>query len=511
MSAARRVLAMRALARLSLGSRAASSSSAAAQAAAAQAAAQGIPPETRALLGASPLALGVFSDSGRALVARRLLGLGDVLLEEMPLAATPSPERDASAQCHHCLRLLLPAAPSAAPGRSAGPREPAIREEEEEKEEQGRGDDAAAETTATASSSRRRRDDDAGVSFCGDACALAAEASYRRVERRVDLSQLREHCASARERFPLVAARLACAVLQSWESGGRERALARARGGGKEDAPPPSSSSLRRLSWLAPRQLRAVSAPAAAATTAARAPPAAAGEAEEDQEEAEDSAFLDAVAAEAAASQLAPMPAVAYLCRANLPPDAALALPAAWQRSHALLVRALGAMLDGEPPRSAARLLPAVRAVSAPGWYAQVLSRLHLNSFRVEAPATAPLMAAAATASSSSFTAALLQAASASPASQALGSAVYSAASLANHSCDPNADAAWPRGDARLRLTARRDIAPGEQVTITYVDASLGVEERRALLKHSYGFVCACARCGEEMAALPPDMPPLPR
>jgi hypothetical protein len=263
-----------------------------------------------------------------------------------------------------------------------------------------------------------------------------------------------------------------------------------------------------------------VASAAASTTNAARSEQAG-------REEEEDGAFVDAVAAEAAASQLGPMPAVAYLCRANLSPSAAAAqgggnnasaaaevlLPAAWQRSHALLVRALGTMLDAEPSSSAARLLPCVRAVSAPGWYAGVLSRLHLNSFRVEAAATPALLAAAAAQgdASSAFSAALLQAAAASPISQALGSAVYSASSLANHSCDPNADAAWPQGNARLRLTARRDLQQGEQVTISYIDASLEVEERRALLKHSYGFDCSCARCEEELAALPPDMPPLPR
>jgi hypothetical protein len=510
-----------ALARLSLGGRSASSLSSA-QAAAAAAAA-GLPADTARALAASPLALGVFSVGGRALVAKRPLALGEVLLEEMPVAAAPSPERDPQAQCHHCLRLLATAASASAPQRPP-PREPAIREEEEDE-----GDNDEAAPTARGD---RSINSFGKVSFCSDACALAAEASYRRVERRVDFSPLREHCSAQRERFPLVAARLACAVLQAWESGGRERALARARGGGRgggdQEATP---QQLRRPSWL-PRQLRSVSAPvaSAAATTTTNA----AGSEQAGREEEEDGAFVDAVAADAAASLLGPMPAVAYLCRANLPQAAAAAaaaaarggndpaaaevlLPAAWQRSHALLVRALGTMLDAEPANSAARLLPCVRAVTAPGWYAGALSRLHLNSFRVEAAATPALLAAAAAQgetlsdAASAFSAALLQAAAANPASQALGSAVYSASSLANHSCDPNADAAWPLGNARLRLTARRDVQAGEQVTISYIDASLEVEERRALLKHSYGFDCSCARCEEEVAALPPDMPPLPR
>jgi hypothetical protein len=527
-----------ALARLSLGKRAASSSSSSAAASqAAQAAAAGLPPSTRRVLADPSCALALGVSQGRALVVRRPVALGDVLLEEAPVAAAPAPDRDPRTQCHHCLRLLVA---GGAPLRSQQrppppPREPAIREEEGEEEAAAAADEAALSTGPGAAP--RRADKNDATTFCSDACALEAEAAYGRVERRVDLRPLREHCAAQRERFPLVAARLACAVLQAWESGGRERALALARGaggggkGGGGGGQQHRQQQLQRPSWLPRRALRATSAPAAAASaTAARAE-----EQEEEQEEEQDSAWVDAVAAEAADSQLGPMPAIAYLCHANLPAAAAPAaaataadaattvlLPAAWQRSHALLVRAVGGMLDAEPPGSAARLLPAARAVASPRWYARVLSRLHLNSFRVEAAATAPLLLAAqaaaqeagrsaAEAASADFTAALLSAAAADPASQALGSAVYSAASLCNHSCDPSADAAWPSGDARLRLTARRALAPGEQVTITYVDASLEVEERRALLRLSYGFECRCARCVEELAALPPDVPPLPR
>jgi len=578
MTAARALLsaAMRAaLSRLS--HRAASSSScssAAAAADAAQAAAASLPSEARRSLSdpSCPLALGVVTDGGRALVARRPISQGEVLLSEWPLAAAPRPQSGGGSggggdarQCHHCLRLLAPGQglPASAPAREA-----AIPEEEEEAAEArtqewgdrrlGETGDAttatpAAAATDVAAAPPRARDPTRvprrgappaaaasaspgppETSFCGDACARAAETSYHRVERRADFFELRAHCARAAERFPLVAARLACAALQAWEAGGREQELARARaaaGDGAAGAPAP----LRRRSWL---PLRAVSAPAATtAATATAAPPeaATAGAGRRDDEKqpgAEDAAFVDAVAADAAASRLGPMASVSRLCRASLPSPAggggaapgsnsALLLPAAWARSHALLVRALGAMLDAEPPGSAARLLPCARAVSSPEWYAGVLSRLHLNSFRVESAATAPLLAAAAAAApgggegaagGADFSAALLRAASAGPAGpSALGSAVYGAASLANHSCDPTADAAWPAGDARLRLTARRDLAQGEQVTIAYIDCALGVEERRAFLEHAYGFACLCARCVEELGDLPPDMPPLPR
>ena len=49
-----------------------------------------------------------------------------------------------------------------------------------------------------------------------------------------------------------------------------------------------------------------------------------------------------------------------------------------------------------------------------------------------------------------------------------------------------------------MQLIARRRIAAGEQLTISYIDASAPVEERRAELLHGYGFRCACQTCREE-------------
>jgi hypothetical protein len=398
-----------------------SSTTAAAQAA--QAAA-GLPPQVLRTFGEWPVALGVVAGAGRALVARAPVAQGTILLEEWPLAAAPSPEF-AGRQCYHCLAPMADA----------------------------------------------QRESDEAVSFCGDACLAAAEKQYLRVERRAGggaggapFAALREHCLREGERFPLVAARLACSVLQAW--------------------PPPEDESKGGGSGGG-----SISSSVAAANAAAL-------------------------------CSVGPMPAVAYLCHVAASGDNdndKSPLPPAWRRPHALLAEALASLLEGEGGGSSrAPASSAVRAVSSPSWYAFVLSRLHLNSFRVESAATAGdggLLAAAADSSSSSFAAALLRAATAPPASRALGSAVYAAASLANHSCDPTADATWPpppRGggsgaagtaSSRIRLTARRDLSPGEEATITYIDASLDVKERRQLLLHNYGFFCKCARCREEAAA----------
>jgi SET and MYND domain-containing protein len=117
-----------------------------------------------------------------------------------------------------------------------------------------------------------------------------------------------------------------------------------------------------------------------------------------------------------------------------------------------------------------------------PDWYVGVLARLHLNVFRVDIPRNditdvASLARAIAHGS---------------------GTAAYLLPSLANHECDPALHAAWAGGDATLTLTARRDIAAGEEVRITYIDSGAGVAERREQLRFAYGFVCGCAACVEE-------------
>jgi len=78
------------------------------------------------------------------------------------------------------------------------------------------------------------------------------------------------------------------------------------------------------------------------------------------------------------------------------------------------------------------------------------------------------------------------------------GSALYGLPSMLNHSCDPSVDAAWTDGDATLVLTARRDVAAGEELRISYIDADASASARRETLRHAYGFECGCERCVEE-------------
>lgn len=80
-----------------------------------------------------------------------------------------------------------------------------------------------------------------------------------------------------------------------------------------------------------------------------------------------------------------------------------------------------------------------------------------------------------------------------------IGTALYSVQSGMNHDCDPNTE---PRKDENditgaCVLVARRNIAAGEEITISYIPEDLSRDERQDALA-DYGFVCRCKRCEEE-------------
>jgi len=73
-----------------------------------------------------------------------------------------------------------------------------------------------------------------------------------------------------------------------------------------------------------------------------------------------------------------------------------------------------------------------------------------------------------------------------------------------NHACAPNSSARHldqQTARARLTLVAKRAIAPGEELTITYVDPSMPVRARRAELAPWAFGPCMCERCVEEAGA----------
>ncbi|RBQ91636.1 hypothetical protein VDGD_02266 [Verticillium dahliae] len=80
---------------------------------------------------------------------------------------------------------------------------------------------------------------------------------------------------------------------------------------------------------------------------------------------------------------------------------------------------------------------------------------------------------------------------------------VFPAISRLNHDCGPNA-AAWTDKTGLVhRAFASKDIAAGEEISISYVDALAPRAERRARMAGSWGFECGCRRCaaGDESDA----------
>jgi hypothetical protein len=90
--------------------------------------------------------------------------------------------------------------------------------------------------------------------------------------------------------------------------------------------------------------------------------------------------------------------------------------------------------------------------------------------------------------------------------------AMFGWLTLINHSCRANATTKYSAADNRLTLVANRDIAAGDEITITYMAIQalsgdrktlidfpdLDVQTRQKVLRREYGFVCQCQLCMEQ-------------
>lgn len=78
---------------------------------------------------------------------------------------------------------------------------------------------------------------------------------------------------------------------------------------------------------------------------------------------------------------------------------------------------------------------------------------------------------------------------------------LFPTAALVNHSCEPNALATFrpakssSSGPTLLVLRSIRDIAAGEEITVSYTDVASPTPIRRTNLLDDYFFRCACPRC----------------
>lgn len=88
---------------------------------------------------------------------------------------------------------------------------------------------------------------------------------------------------------------------------------------------------------------------------------------------------------------------------------------------------------------------------------------------------------------------------------------VFPTLNYINHSCEHNAVMSTPISDPRVvRLVARRPIAAGEEIAISYVGVDVGEErdlplasvlpaaDRQRTLMEQYGFRCKCRACALE-------------
>lgn len=72
---------------------------------------------------------------------------------------------------------------------------------------------------------------------------------------------------------------------------------------------------------------------------------------------------------------------------------------------------------------------------------------------------------------------------------------VFPRAARINHACMPNSQNVWNENLQKLTIHAYKDIEPGEEITIAYVDAMELSEHRKERLQGAFGFSCKCDIC----------------
>ncbi|KAI6010140.1 hypothetical protein EDC04DRAFT_2770593 [Pisolithus marmoratus] len=84
-----------------------------------------------------------------------------------------------------------------------------------------------------------------------------------------------------------------------------------------------------------------------------------------------------------------------------------------------------------------------------------------------------------------------------------IGVAVSPLVALINHSCAPNVVVVFPRcrkdsgNEPVAKVAALRNIAPGEEILMSYVDTTLPKSLRQMALMETYNFQCRCRACTE--------------
>lgn len=71
-----------------------------------------------------------------------------------------------------------------------------------------------------------------------------------------------------------------------------------------------------------------------------------------------------------------------------------------------------------------------------------------------------------------------------------------------NHACRPNANAKFSSRMLSMEIRALQDIAPGEEISISYGKVELKHSERQSLYSANWGFACSCDLCTASKSAI---------
>ena len=79
------------------------------------------------------------------------------------------------------------------------------------------------------------------------------------------------------------------------------------------------------------------------------------------------------------------------------------------------------------------------------------------------------------------------------------GTALFPRFSMLNHSCAPNCGFTYVN-ETDITVFTTQEVAPGDELTISYIERHAPVSARQADLRSRYNFTCACVRCTTELA-----------
>jgi hypothetical protein len=323
--------------------------------------------------------------------------------------------------------------------------------------------------------------------FCSVECERDARASFYETEQTMDLRRMEKYCEENELKFPLMALRIATrSVQRSFRLDANANANANAKASVQFMVTQSMRKKLIKEMNISEEEVNQMTPEEAARRIREN------EEEEEEEEEARTNKKEEGAISIDRKTMKKYANVAELLVHAHV--DEHQMFPS-WKEEHALLLQTLESC---EKVRDSEEEKAKIRSVFDIRWYADLTTRFHLNSFKVEYP-----VSASSSSSQGDFRAMMEQTLTSSIRTGASnGSAIYAYGSMFNHSCAPNVNVTWPERNHLVEFVANENIKQGEQLTIAYIDLyedwSLNVAKRRAQLEEAYGFVCECPRCVSE-------------